>query len=130
MGLSAHQTSRHLLREAIRGVLLTAIEPDCGNDDGTGSVQFRASAALYALLTDHPIDRRGRCRCCRGPRLLLGSGRRVCRVLVAARFYLHQPDDVLLGRLTSELDAHTPASRSAADPSNPHTPATPAALRR
>lgn len=91
---SAHQTSHSLLRQALLDTLLAAVESR-GGGRGVSSVQCRTGAALYALLGEHSIDRRGRCRRCRGPRPLLGRGRRVCRVLVAARFYLHQPDDVL-----------------------------------
>lgn len=108
---SVHQTSHGLLRETLLDALLAAVGPRSG---GIGSVQCRASAALYALLGEHSIDRRGRCRRCRGPRPLLGRARRVCRVLVAARFYLHQPDDVLLSHLVDPADP--PEQR-------PHTPA-------
>ncbi|MCA1677079.1 MAG: hypothetical protein LC799_34495, partial [Actinobacteria bacterium] len=66
----------------------------------------RAIAALYALLGDHQVDRHGHCRCCRGLRGLPGRRRRVCRVLVAARFYLYQPEDMLLHLLASELHQH------------------------
>ncbi len=103
MGPSVHQISYDLLREALRGDLLVAID-----SDGLGSAQGRASAALYTLLNDHPIDRRGRCRCCRRRGAVFGRSRRNCRVYLVARFYLHQPDDVLLWRLAGELDEPDP----------------------
>ncbi len=121
MGNSAHETSYALLREALRGAVLTAVES--GSDGGIGSVPCRATAALHALLGDHPIDRRGRCRSCRSRRLWLVRVRRVCRVLVTARFYLHQPGDVLLCHFTSELDEPTLTSRSTSNPLTPPSPA-------
>jgi len=86
---------------------------------GSALSPWRASAALYALLGAHPVDRRGRCRSCRGLRALLGRGRRVCRVLVVARFYLYQPKDILLGLLASELHQHAtppPSTEAAPEP--------------
>ncbi len=62
----------------------------------TGDVLFRSTLALYSLLLAHPVDRHGRCRCCR-PR------RRVCRVYAAVSFYLHQPDHVIWAHVADEL---------------------------
>lgn len=104
MSVSVHQTSYALLREELRGVVLQAAADERTAYDDTGSIEGRASAALYALLGDHPIDRRGRCRSCGGPRGVLSCRRRVCRVLVAARFYLQQPVDVLLGDLAGAVE--------------------------
>ncbi len=84
MSPNVHQTSHELLREALRGAMGAAVGSDRG-DGGIGSIPWRASAALYALLGAHPVDRRGRCRSCHGLRALLGRGRRICRVLVVAR---------------------------------------------
>jgi len=117
MSWNVHQTSHELLREALRAGLAAAV--DSGRDGGIGPTQCRASAALYALLGGHPVDRRGRCRSCRGLRALLGRRGRVCRVLVAARFYLYQPEDMLLHLLASELDqsaAPPPSADAAPDP--------------
>lgn len=61
-----------------------------------GSDLFRACAALYGLLLDHPIDEWGRCRSCRRPGLVLGARWQSCRVYRKAKLCLHQPDDVLL----------------------------------
>ncbi len=95
---SVHQTGHELMREMLRDGLLAA----AGGGE-LGSVQSRASAALYVLLGDHPVDRRGRCRSCRRPGAVVGGRRRRCRVHRAARFYLYQPEQVLLGHLTGEL---------------------------
>ena len=104
MGLSVHQTSRQLLRDALRDALLAAAET-AGGGSGIGSVPYWASAALCALLGVHTVDQRGRCRSCRGRRLLLGRRRRMCRVLIAARLYLlHLPDELLMRHLAGELD--------------------------
>ncbi len=73
-----------------------------GRGGGIGSVPGRACAALYALLRAHEIDRRGRCRCCHGNTVV--ARRRTCRVFVTARFYLQQPEDVLLRDLAGELN--------------------------
>ena len=84
MSPNVHQTSHELLRETLRGAMGAAVGSERG-DGGIGSIPWRASAALYALLGAHPVDRRGRCRSCHGLRALLGRGRRICRVLVVAR---------------------------------------------
>ncbi len=105
MSSKVHQTSYELLREALRGALAAAVGSGRG-DGGIGSTPCRASAALYALLADHRVDRHGRCRSCRGLCAFPGRRRRVCRVLIAARFYLYQPEDMLLRLLASELAQH------------------------
>ncbi len=118
MSWNVHQTSHELLREALRGGLAAAV--GSGRGDGEiGSIPCRASAALYALLGDHPVDQRGRCRSCRSLRELLGRRSRICRVLVAARFYLYQPEDMLLRLLANELDQPAtppPSADAAPDP--------------
>ena len=116
---SEHQISRDLLREALRDALLAAVES--GRGGGIGAVPCRASAALYALLGHHPIDRRGRCRSCRTRGTVVGRRRRVCQVLVAARFYLHQPELVLLWHLADKSDERNQAPAV----SPPPTPAVP-----
>jgi hypothetical protein len=84
------------LREALHSVLIAA--------DGIDSIQFRACAALYALLIAHPVDQRGRCRSCRRPGAVLGLRRRRCRVHGEARFcLLQQPAEFLRSRLVCEL---------------------------
>ena len=110
MGLSVHQTIRQLLREALRDALLAAAESGRnggGGGGGIGSVPGRACAALYALLRDHEIDRRGRCRYCRGGGAVVAR-RRTCRVFVTARFYLLQPEYVLVRHLAGETRTGLP----------------------
>ena len=115
-----HHTSYELLREALRSALMAAVGSGC-DGGGIGSTPCRTIAALYALLGDHQVDRRGRCRCCRGLRAL--PRRRVCRVLVAARFYLYQPEDMLLRLLASELHQHaTPPFTAEAEPEPDRAP--------
>lgn len=101
MSLSVHEASYDLMLERLRGALLAAVAWERG---ALGTIQYRASVALYVLLDDHSIDRRGRCRSCRGQATLVGRRRRFCRVYLSARFYLYQADDVLLRCLTDELD--------------------------
>ncbi|MGH3916020.1 MAG: hypothetical protein ACRDTC_21820 [Pseudonocardiaceae bacterium] len=85
-----------------------------------GSVSWRACAALYSLVEEHPVDRRGRCRSCRGPGALLGWGRRRCQVRVWACFWLHQPDEtLLLGLLARELDQHSASSPGVEEQADP-----------
>ena len=115
---SAHQMNHHFLRQELLSAVRTAVESKRG-EGGIGSVACRASAALDALLGDHLIDRRGQCRSCRGSRGLLPRRRRVCRVLVAARYYLHQPQEVLLAHLANELTHGRTALRSVEDPLDP-----------
>ena len=102
MSPSVYQAGHELMRETLRDALLAAVDSEGGG--GLGSAQCRASAALYVLLGDHAIDRRGRCRSCRRPNALVGRRRRICRVYLAARFYLYQPDRVLLRHLAGVLD--------------------------
>jgi len=115
MSPNVHQTSYELLRETLRDALAAAAGSGRGGIDST---TCRAGAALYALLGEHPVDRHGHCRCCRGLRAL-GRRRRACRVLVAARFYLYQPEDLLLRLLASELAqlaTPPPSTDAAPDP--------------
>ncbi|MGH3886616.1 MAG: hypothetical protein ACRDSZ_08600 [Pseudonocardiaceae bacterium] len=52
------QTSHQLICDALREVLHRAVQAGPGAVDGIGSIQCQASAVLYLLLRDHPIDRR------------------------------------------------------------------------
>lgn len=102
MSPSVHQISYDLLHQGLRAVLLEAVES--GAADLIELIEVKACAALYGLLLDHPVDRRGRCRSCRRPGALFGWRRRRCRVRIEASFWLHQPDHTfLLSRLTDEL---------------------------
>lgn len=104
-----HQTSNELLRETLGTVLLAAVRAGPGVAQGISSVQCRAVAALYLILLNHPIDRRGRCRSCRRPGAVFGRRYRRCRVHSWVDFWLRQPDErVLLGHLVSELNQQLP----------------------
>ncbi|MGQ0777304.1 MAG: hypothetical protein ACT4NY_23295 [Pseudonocardiales bacterium] len=103
-GPSVYQTSHQLACDMLRKVLVDVVESGSGNHNGTCSVTWRACAAMYSLLLDHPVDRRGRCRSCRRPGAVIGGCYRRCRVRIAAGYWLHQPDDnLLLTQLAREL---------------------------
>ncbi|MGH3754277.1 MAG: hypothetical protein ACRDRP_16590 [Pseudonocardiaceae bacterium] len=89
--------------ELLRAVLRAAVEAGPGGAGGIDSIQHRACAALYALLSAHPVDRRGRCRSCRRPGAVFGFRRRHCGVHGQARVWLGQPEWFLRSRLVSEL---------------------------
>jgi len=65
-GQTVEQTSYRLLCEALR----ESVRAGPGAVERVGSIRYQASAVLYLLLLEHPIDRRGRCRSC--PRVLIG----------------------------------------------------------
>ncbi|MGH3903853.1 MAG: hypothetical protein ACRDTE_06655 [Pseudonocardiaceae bacterium] len=123
-----YQTSNELLRETLGEVLLAAVRAGPGAAGGISSVSCRAVAALYLVLLNHPIDRRGRCRSCRRVGAVFGRRYRRCRVHSCVDFWLHQPDEgVLLGHLVSELNQQLPRqpeslSRTPALPSPPSLP--------
>lgn len=103
-GGSVHQTSYDLMCQTLREVLLAAVQAGPDAADGIVSVQFRACAALYGLLLDHPVDEPGRCRSCRRPDALLGPRRRSCRVHIKASYWLRQLDvPLLMSQLANEL---------------------------
>jgi len=114
---NVHQASHELMREALSGDLLAAVNSEGGG--ALGSVQCRASAALYVLLGEHPIDRRGRCRSCRRPGAAVGGHRRFCRVYLAARYYLYQPGEMLLCHLAGELTQEATPPCRAGNPPDP-----------
>lgn len=101
--MNAHQTSHRLMRQELYATLRAIIDSArIGSEIDPN--QLRTSAALYVLLRAHPVDTRGRCRSCRGRGGLPGRRRRVCRVYLAARYYLHQPDNVVLRHVATELE--------------------------
>jgi hypothetical protein len=118
VGWTVDQTSHRLLCDALRETL----HAGPGAVEGPASIRYRASAVLYLLLLDHPIDRRGRCRSCRRSGTMIGLRRRPCRVLARASYWLlHQPDDTLLSRLANEViadSAASPGARSSPDRSD------------
>ena len=105
MNPSVPQTSYRLLCEGLRRVLAGAVE---SGPSAVGTIHSRAVAALYELLLNHPVDRRGRCRSCRRPGAVLGRARRRCRVRMAAAYWLHQPERFLLVHVARELGLPVP----------------------
>lgn len=101
MSTPVYQTSYELLCRLLRKVLVDGVQAGCGAAGGIGSVQFRASATLYALLRAHPLDREGRCRSCRGPGAVFGWRRR-CWVHREASYWLRQPEEFLHSRVVRE----------------------------
>ncbi len=98
---TADQTSYRLICRTLRGVLRDHAE--LGEVD---SQEYRAVAALYTLLLEHPIDRRGRCLSCGWTRTVFG--RRQCRIYRVSQYWLHQSTASLVSSLTSELGLTVP----------------------
>ncbi|MGH3773522.1 MAG: hypothetical protein ACRDRW_19375 [Pseudonocardiaceae bacterium] len=96
MKASAPQASSDPLCALLRGVLRDVAQAGLYAPNGIGSVQFRATVALYMLLVDHPIDRWDRCRSCRRPGAVFGWWWRGCQVRGKANLYLRRLDEVLL----------------------------------
>lgn len=95
------RTSYSRICQALRGFLVDAVE---SKDHATvNTIAFQASATLYSLLLDHPINEKGRCRSC--PRSTTGFGRRQrrCRVHLLAGFHMLYSGDFLLSHMASEL---------------------------
>lgn len=123
-GLTVDQTSHRLICHALRRVLCRAVKVGPGAVDGIGSVQCQASAVLYTLLRDHPIDRQGRCRSCRRPGAIIGFRRRPCRIYLRASYWmLRQPDQaLLLSHLAYELETDPVPPSGAGSPPNRSSP--------
>lgn len=100
-GLSVYQTSHKLLCRLLRKVLVDGVQAGRGAAGGIGSVQFRVSATLYALLAAHPLDQQGRCRSCSSPGAVFGRRRR-CWVHIEASYWLRQPEEFLHSRVVRE----------------------------
>jgi hypothetical protein len=102
-GRSIEQTNHRLIRDALREALRQAMRAGSGAAGGIDSIECRATAVLYTLLLEHPIDQRGRCRSCRGSGAIIGLRR--CRVHFTAHdWLLLQPDKAtLLSHLAREL---------------------------
>ncbi len=111
---ATYYTSYNLLLAALRDVLLNMVGP-AHDLHGIDRVEFGACAGLYALLTPHPVDGRGRCWSCRRPGSL-GRRPRVCLVLQKAHYWLRQPTHRLQAHLASELGVDVPSAPGAADP--------------
>ncbi|MGQ0776775.1 MAG: hypothetical protein ACT4NY_20540, partial [Pseudonocardiales bacterium] len=105
----------------LRGLLVETVQAGRRAAGGIGTVPCQAIAALYMILMNHPVDRRGRCRSCRRPGALLGRHRRRCRVNGEASVWLHQPAEFLRGQLARELGLTAPP----ATVTHPNAPAVP-----
>jgi hypothetical protein len=108
-GRTVDQTSHRLVREALR----ETVRAGPGAGEMVGSIRYRASAVLYLLLLEHPIDGRGRCRSC--PGVMIGLRSRPCQTHGRARdWLLHHPAAALLSHLARECGAGSVLSRGAA----------------
>ncbi len=126
-GSSVYQTSYDLLCRLQRKVLVDGVQAGRDAAGGIGSVQFRASATLYALLRAHPLDREGRCRSCRGPGAVFGRRHR-CWVHREASYWLRQPEEFLHSRVVQEwglADQARPCAGAAPDRDSATRPADP-----
>ena len=85
-GRSGYQTAHAVVRREVRASLLAGAERN--ESIGFGSVAYVAAAALYALLLEHAVDRRGCCCSCRRPGALVGRRRRRCRIYLVAQQWL------------------------------------------
>ncbi len=119
-GPTVDQTSHRLICDALSEILRKAVQAGPGAVEGIGSIPCRASAVLYTLLRDHPIDRRGRCRSCRRPGGIIRLRRRPCRIYLRASYWLlRQSDEVLLlSHLADELDTGSLPPSGVGNPPN------------
>ncbi|MGH3702008.1 MAG: hypothetical protein ACRDQY_21650, partial [Pseudonocardiaceae bacterium] len=72
---ASHSRLRKTLRDAMRA------------SGDLSSVEYRASAALDALLSAHLVNPQGRCESCRCPGKLPGLRRPPCRIYVTALYW-------------------------------------------
>ncbi|MGH3871455.1 MAG: hypothetical protein ACRDSR_08085 [Pseudonocardiaceae bacterium] len=87
----SHTGNQHIC-EVLRGILHDGAQAGPGVAGRIGSIPYQAVAALYTLLINHPIDRRGRCRSCRRPCAVFGFRRRHCRIHGEAQVWFGQPE--------------------------------------
>jgi hypothetical protein len=99
---SAHQVVYDVLYTALRRVLREGVQARSGAEGGIDSLPCRVSGALYALLMAHPIDRHGRCRCCRRPGSVFGRRRQDWGVCFEVSYLLRQPEKVLRARIAHQ----------------------------
>ena len=126
-GPTMYQTNHTLLRRLLRKILADGVQAGRSAAGGIGSVRFRTSATLYALLLAHPLDQQDRYRSCRSPDAVLGH-RRHCWVRRQARYWLRQPEWLLHSRIADEwgLAAQTlPSAGAAPDQESSSHPADP-----
>lgn len=107
---SAYQTAAAVVRRDLRAGLFEAAK--CAGPCGFGSVVFRAGAALYALLSEHSVDRRGRCCWCRRPAAVVGCPRQRCRIYPLAQHWLHLSRAEVGSGLRQEFGLPIPPSSS------------------
>ncbi len=110
---ATYDTSHGLLLAALRDALLDMVGP-AHDLHGIGRMGFGACAGLYALLTAHPVDGRGRCWSCRGPGWL--GRRHACMVYRKGNYWLRQPTHLLQAHLASELGVDVPSAPGTTDP--------------
>lgn len=125
-GLPLDQASYKFLGEVLRGVLRDGVQAGPGAGEGIGSIRCRVSGALYALLSAHPVDQRGRCRSCCRWRAVLGRRRRLCWADIQADFWLYQPEWFLHSRVAAErglADLSPPAAPGRGSATGPTDPA-------
>lgn len=94
---SIYQSSYEFMCTMLGKVLAEGVRAGLG-EDGVGSVRCRVSGALYAVLQDHPVDERGRCRSCRRPGAVLTLRPQRCEVHREAHYWLRQPAWILVSR--------------------------------
>lgn len=109
MHQTMHQTTYRVLRRQLHSDLLDALSSGPRTTGGRGLAGCRATAALYVLLLEHPVDARGHCRSCRRPGAVIGRRRRRCLVYRTANFWLTRPTTAMLwSALASELGLPLP----------------------
>ncbi|MGH3687588.1 MAG: hypothetical protein ACRDRU_00030 [Pseudonocardiaceae bacterium] len=114
-GRTVAQTSHRLVREALRETMRAGP----GTLGRIGSIRYRASAVLYLLLLEHPIDWRGYCRSC--PGVMTGLRPRPCQIhFRASDWLLHHSDEALLSHLARKFGAGSVPACSAVG--TPHWP--------
>ena len=96
-GWTVDQTSHRLVCDLLRGALRQTADAGPSAVEEISPILYRASAVLYLLLIDHPVDQRGRCRSCPRPGTITTLRRRPCRIHVRASYWLlRQPDNAML----------------------------------
>jgi hypothetical protein len=113
MNPDVHLREYGLLRELLRRFLVAELESSRGTGR-TSRLGCGAGAALDSLLAAHRVDRRGRCRLCRG-RGWWGR-RRVCLVFLKAHYWLRHCPGLLPAPLARELGIELLPLLFAADP--------------
>jgi hypothetical protein len=114
---TVEQTNHRLICDALRETMRAGP----GAIERVSSIRYRASAVLYLLLLEHPIDGRGRCWSC--PGVLSGLRPRPCQIHVkASDWLLHHPDEVLRSHLAREFGAASLLSPNVLSPRATGTP--------